>query len=90
MALSEGLSFLPGFGMFALTEQGMKRIILCLRTLAGLCVVAALACGCSVRRIAARQIADALAASGGTFASDEDPELVREAIPFGLKTMESL
>lgn len=68
----------------------MKKIILCLRALAGLCVVAVLACGCSMRQMATRQIADALASSGGTFSSDNDPELVREAIPFGLKTMESL
>ncbi|MBI5687045.1 MAG: TRAP transporter TatT component family protein [Verrucomicrobia bacterium] len=40
--------------------------------------------------MATRQVADALAASGGTFSSDDDPQLVREAIPFGLKTMESL
>ena len=33
---------------------------------------------------------DALAGTGSTFASDDDPELVGEAVPFGLKTMESL
>ena len=49
-----------------------------------------LACGCSFRRMAENQFADALAASGGTFASDDDPELVRDAIPFGMKTMEGL
>jgi predicted anti-sigma-YlaC factor YlaD len=54
------------------------------------CLAAMLACGCSVKRMAMRQVADALSASGSTFSSDEDPQLVREAIPFGLKTMESL
>jgi predicted anti-sigma-YlaC factor YlaD len=34
--------------------------------------------------------AGAVAGSGTTYASDEDPELVRDAVPFGLKTMEGL
>ena len=33
---------------------------------------------------------DALAAGGATWASDDDPELVEAALPFALKTMESL
>jgi len=33
---------------------------------------------------------NALASGGDVYASDEDPDLVREAIPFGLKTLESL
>jgi len=33
---------------------------------------------------------DAASGSGSTYASDDDPELVREAAPFGLKTMEGL
>ena len=46
--------------------------------------------GCSVRSLAVNKIGDALAETGSNFASDEDPELVGEAIPFGLKTMEGL
>jgi predicted anti-sigma-YlaC factor YlaD len=46
--------------------------------------------GCSVRRFAMNQAADALAASGSTFASDDDPELIKAAAPFSLKLMESL
>jgi predicted anti-sigma-YlaC factor YlaD len=46
--------------------------------------------GCSVRSIAVNKIGDALANTGSNFASDEDPELVGDAIPFGLKTMEGL
>ncbi|HSD66389.1 MAG TPA: TRAP transporter TatT component family protein [Vicinamibacteria bacterium] len=46
--------------------------------------------GCSVRSIAVNKIGDALANTGSNFASDEDPELVGGAIPFGLKTMEGL
>jgi predicted anti-sigma-YlaC factor YlaD len=46
--------------------------------------------GCLVERYATGRLADALAGTGGTFASDDDPELVREAAPFGLKLMESV
>jgi predicted anti-sigma-YlaC factor YlaD len=59
------------------------------------CLLAALALGaaaggCSVRNYAASKAADTLAQSGGSFASDNDPELIRAAAPFGLKTMDSL
>jgi predicted anti-sigma-YlaC factor YlaD len=46
--------------------------------------------GCSVRRYATRQIADILSTSGTTFAGDEDPELVKAAVPFSLKLIESV
>lgn len=46
--------------------------------------------GCSVRRFAVNRIGDALAAGGSTFESDEDIELVGDALPFGLKLIESL
>jgi predicted anti-sigma-YlaC factor YlaD len=46
--------------------------------------------GCSIRSFAVNKIGDALAETGSSFASDEDPELVGDAIPFGLKTMEGL
>jgi predicted anti-sigma-YlaC factor YlaD len=47
-------------------------------------------CSCSIKRMAARSMADALTTGPDVFASDEDPELVRDALPFGLKTLESL
>lgn len=59
-------------------------------------VVAALAlavpAGCSPQRVAVRYAADALADSSGgsVWSGDDDPELVRDAMPFALKTMESL
>jgi predicted anti-sigma-YlaC factor YlaD len=61
-----------------------------LRTLAiGALVVAA--AGCSIKKIAINKLGDALASgSTSTFAADDDPELVRDAIPFALKTIESL
>jgi predicted anti-sigma-YlaC factor YlaD len=56
-----------------------------------LCVAALLALGsCSPRKFAANEIGNAVARGGDVFTSDDDPELVRDAIPFGLKTMESL
>ena len=46
--------------------------------------------GCSVRKIAINKLGDALAHSGTSFASDDDPELIKAAAPFSLKLMESL
>lgn len=46
--------------------------------------------GCSVKRIAVNRLGDALAGGGTTFASDDDPQLVQQAVPFSLKLMESL
>jgi predicted anti-sigma-YlaC factor YlaD len=45
--------------------------------------------GCSIDRVAVNILGDKLA-GGDVYASDEDPELIREALPFGLKTFESL
>jgi predicted anti-sigma-YlaC factor YlaD len=45
---------------------------------------------CSVRRVAVNSLGDALSAGGSGFGKDDDPELVRDAAPFALKTMESL
>ena len=45
--------------------------------------------GCSVKRFAANKIADTLASSGTSVASDDDPDLIRDAAPFNLKLMES-
>ncbi len=49
-----------------------------------------LVAGCSVKRMAVNKLGDALAGGGVTFASDDDPELVKAAVPFSLKLMESL
>jgi predicted anti-sigma-YlaC factor YlaD len=46
--------------------------------------------GCSIKKIAIKKLGDALAQSGTTFASDNDPELIRDALPFSLKLIESL
>lgn len=59
----------------------MKRLLLCSVLLVS---------GCSVKRYAINQLGNALAGTGSTFAADEDPELVRAAVPFSLKLIESL
>jgi predicted anti-sigma-YlaC factor YlaD len=45
---------------------------------------------CSVKKIAVNSLADALAETSSVYASDGDLELVRDALPFGLKTIEAL
>jgi predicted anti-sigma-YlaC factor YlaD len=56
-----------------------------------LTLIVMMAAGCSVRQYTVNRLGDALARSGGsTFASDDDPELVKAAAPFSLKLIESL
>jgi predicted anti-sigma-YlaC factor YlaD len=57
--------------------------------LAAMLLVSALS-GCSIKKVAVNKIGNALAQSGTTFSSDSDPELIKEALPFSLKLMESL
>jgi predicted anti-sigma-YlaC factor YlaD len=59
----------------------MKRLVL---------FSALLLSSCSVKRYAINKLGDALAGAGSTFASDDDPELIRAAVPFSLKLIESL
>jgi hypothetical protein len=51
-----------------------------------------LACvpACSIKRMAVNKLGNALASGGSTYETDNDPQLVAEAVPFGLKLMESL
>jgi len=54
-------------------------------------VLAAIAMtGCSVRKFAVNKLGDALANGGATYASDNDPEFIGQAIPFSLKLIEGL
>jgi predicted anti-sigma-YlaC factor YlaD len=50
----------------------------------------ALAQGCSIKKFAINKLGDALSGSGATFGSDDDPELIKAAVPFSLKLIESL
>ena len=60
------------------------------RLLAVTCALAALP-GCAmVKHKAVGMVASTLASSGDVFTRDDDPELVGQAIPFGLKLYESL
>jgi predicted anti-sigma-YlaC factor YlaD len=61
-----------------------------MRLLIVLSILVAVCAGCSFKRVAVNKLGDALAAGGTTFASDDDPELIRDATPFSLKLMESL
>jgi len=54
-------------------------------------LISLLASGCAtVKRTAVNQLGNALAEGGATFGSDDDPELIKAAVPFSLKLMESL
>lgn len=60
--------------------------------LTALALLAAFTClpGCSIKRLAVNNVADTLTKGPDVFSTDDDPELVGAALPFGLKTMESL
>jgi len=59
------------------------------RLTAAFCLLV-LSAGCSIKKVAVNKLGNMLASSGSTFESDEDPELVAAAIPFGLKLYEGL
>jgi len=47
--------------------------------------------GCSVKTFAVNKLGDSLSAPGpSVYTTDDDPELIRAALPFSLKTLESL
>lgn len=56
----------------------------------GAVALAVLLSGCSLRGLAINAVASSLAASGDVYAADDDPELIRQATPFALKTIEGL
>ncbi len=57
-----------------------------------ICSLSFILTGCSsaLKTAAVNALGDAMASGSSTYASDDDPELVAQAIPFGLKTMEAL
>lgn len=62
-----------------------------MRSLALAALLLALALsGCSLKRAAVDWLGDSLAEGGSVYSRDKDPELVKEALPFALKTQESL
>ena len=56
------------------------------------CAAMLLLGSCSINQLAVRAVAGFLSGSGEstTFSGDEDPELVRDALPFAMKTYEAL
>lgn len=54
------------------------------------CLAALLLSACSLRNLALDRIGNTIAEGGTTFASDEDSDLVGDALPFSLKFIESL
>ena len=58
-------------------------VVVCLLTLVA-------APGCSVKKFAINRLGDSLASSGTTYAADDDPDLVGQALPFSLKLVEGL
>ena len=55
-----------------------------------LLLAAVLLPACSVQKMAADRLGAALASGNSVYATDDDPELVGDALPFALKTIESL
>jgi hypothetical protein len=53
----------------------------------GIIVVALIlsSAGCSIKRIAINKLGNALSSGGSSYESDDDPDLVAEALPFSLK-----
>jgi predicted anti-sigma-YlaC factor YlaD len=60
------------------------------RRLSILTLAACFLLACSPRAFVVNRMADAASSGGDVFARDDDPELVRDAVPFALKAMESL
>jgi len=68
-----------------------RRLLSCCAPLGPIALLLLAAPGCSVRQYAMNQLGDAVArSSGGAFASDDDPDLIKAAAPFSLKLTESL
>jgi predicted anti-sigma-YlaC factor YlaD len=61
-----------------------------LPALAGLLFLALFAGGCSIRSMAVNAMARSMQESSVVYARDDDPELVEDAMPFLLKTVEGL
>lgn len=67
----------------SMMQEGMLFIPICI-------LMALILSSCSLRMYAVNRMGDALSGSSSTFASDDNPELIRAATPFSLKLMESL
>ena len=59
-------------------------------TIALLLLLALPLTSCSIKRMAVKSVANSLTSGPDVYGTDDDPDLIRDALPFGLKTMESL
>ena len=50
-------------------------------------VLAVLLAACSPKRLAVDLVGSAMVGGSDSYATDNDPDLVKEALPFGLKTV---
>jgi hypothetical protein len=75
----------PKLEYWRTVSEQLRRLATC-----GVCALALMLVGCSIRSMAINTLGSALAEGTSTFAKDDDPELVRDAVPFALKTIESL
>jgi predicted anti-sigma-YlaC factor YlaD len=56
----------------------------------GVAIASVVLSACSLKTMAVKSVADTLSESGDTFSRDDDPELIRDAVPFALKLQETL
>ncbi|MDA7916494.1 TRAP transporter TatT component family protein [Verrucomicrobia bacterium] len=66
--------------------RDLKQFVIILGTV----LITMLFSGCSPTRMAVNMVGDALASGGDTWSSDDDPLLIKDALPFSLKLTESL
>jgi len=85
------LTILSGLDIIVRTSKGGNHTMKLQRVLVFILIMFAILCnGCSVKKIAMNHLGDALAKSGSTFSSDNDPEMIKAAAPFSLKLMEGV
>lgn len=90
------ISMLPAIGIQGRKQAGTTEesprgaSIESMKFVSTLLATALLLGGCSFKRTVVNYAGDAISGGGGVWSSDEDPQLVKEALPFGLKTNESL
>ena len=89
MPFGRSRSLIEGMNL-RMTQHGSSKVARMASCVALAALVALMSSGCSIRRMAVNKLGDALAGGGASFASDDDPDLVKDATPFSLKLMESL
>lgn len=72
------------------TRRPSRRARALAATLAAGLLALLLVPGCSIKKYALNNVANSLTSGPDVFGTDDDPELIRDALPFGLKTMEAL